>query len=672
MRPQLATLDWAILIGYVLFAVALGSYFARKASQGVESFFVGDRRMPWWLAGTSIVATTFAADTPLAVTGLVASGGIAGNWLWWSWGMAHLVSTFFFARMWRRSGVLTDAEIIELRYSGKAAAWLRGVKAIYFGIFINCLTMAWVISAMVKISGAFFSFEPATVIVACLLVSVLYTTLGGFRSVVITDAVQFSLGMIGAIILAYLAVDSYGGIGQLASEGKAGSGLLQELSQVAGKQAESILELVPGPEHPSLPPIYFIVLLCAGWWRYAEGNGYIVQRLAACKDEAHAQGASLWFAIVHNALRPWPWIVVGLVALVSYPKLDGKAPAYLGKEGAVRVLPATIDVARGGSLVIEGVTKEAIVRLAGQEQRLDEHWVAHFDPFEKTGVYPIQIEDRGQSYTFEGLRVELTDREMAYPLIMGKTLPVGILGLVIASLLAAFMSTMDTHTNWGASYLVRDIYQRFVNPQASEAACVLVSRLCIVFMAILAGFSALFIKDISEVWRFLVTLGAGLGSVSAARWYWSRVTPHAEFAAMAVTTILAVSLLAFCTPKLFGGDNPWFWFKVPGWAQILIIAFASLATWIPVALWGPQNDPEVLRSFAGKVRPQAWGWKNYLSSPSPKLPVVPFLLGTASAALALWGMHQTILGMTWLGIVALVAAVGLVIYLVRGPGMKID
>jgi Na+/proline symporter len=591
----LSTLDLAIVALYLVFAIVVGSRFVRKASTGVESFFVGGRRLSWWVAGTSMVATTFAADTPLAVTGIVAADGISGNWIWWCWAIAHVVATFFFAQLWRRSGVITDAEIVELRYGGRPAAALRGFKAIYFGVFINCLTMAWVIAAMVKISRAFFDVSPGLVITICIAASVLYTTLGGFRGVVITDFVQFGLGMTGAIILAFLVVSRMGGIGELPTSGEAGTGLIgavaESVEMIGERTAKDVLDYVPQRDHPSIPWIYLGVLLMVGWWRYAEGLGYIVQRLAACKNAAEAQAASLWFAVAHNALRPWPWILVGLAALVLYP--------------------------------------------------------------------------------------DLQDREMGYPLMMRDVLPTGVLGLVVASLLAAFMSTIDTHTNWGASYLVRDVYQRFLVRDASPRHYVTVSRLCILLMAILAGITALYIYNIAAVWRFLIALGAGLGSVAAARWYWPRVTVYAEFAALGITTVLAVGLEMFCTPLLFGGENPFFIFEVAAWNKILLIAGASLATWIPVALFGPQNDPDVLRAFARKVRPPGPTWRRYLNGddvPSERLMAViqRFIAGLWIVYGTLFGIGDLIFGRPLRGVIFVAIAMALLFWIARSRSGETD
>ncbi len=580
MQSSLHAIDWAIIALYGVLALTLGSLFSRRASRSVDSFFVGDRDLPWWIAGTSIVATTFAADTPLAVTGIVASGGISGNWIWWSWAIAHVVATFLFARMWRRSQVITDAEITELRYGGRAAAALRGFKAVYFGVFINCLTMAWVIAAMVKISRAFFDWNPAAVIAVCVAVAVVYTILGGFHSVVATDLIQFLLGMGGAIALAWLVLDSFGGMGQVPdATGLEGSGLLGALHQTlegGDRTLGDVIGFMPGWDHPKMPALFFAALLIAGWWRQAEGNGYVVQRLAACKDEHHAQAASLWFAVAHNALRPWPWFIVGLAALVVFPGLE--------------------------------------------------------------------------------------DPEMGYPLAMGRYLPPGLLGIVIASLLAAFMSTIDTHTNWGASYLVQDVYLRFIRPDAEQREAVAVSRLAILLMAVLAGVTALFVQNIASVWVFIINLGAGLGSVTAARWYWPRVTPQAEFAALGVTTVLALGLLLFCTPTLFGGPNPLFLYEVQGWAQISIIAGGSLAAWVPVALWGPRNDPDTLREFAARVRPGGPAWAAWRDTPGD--PMLPALLrvvaGLVVVYCCLFGIGDLVMGRWPRGIgLLLLALVGL-------------
>jgi SSS family solute:Na+ symporter len=684
---SLTTLDLAIIIGFIVASLVVGATFFKSASTSVESFFVADRKYPWWLAGTSIVATTFAADTPLAVSGIVATDGISGNWIWWCWAIAHLTSTFFFARLWRRSGVITDAEITELRYGGAAAAWLRGLKAIYFGVFVNCLTMAWVIAAMVKISRAFFpGFHPTWVIVVCVTVTVAYTTLGGFRGVVITDLVQFTIGMVGSIILAVLAVKSLGGMGTRASSEGDGTGLLGALDRTyrtTTGEVDHLLEFLPGSEHPSIPPVFFVVLLIAGWWRYAEGNGYIVQRLASAKNEAHAVGASLWFTVAHNALRPWPWILVGLVSLVVFPKLSDEPLDQLRMRVTQRnatveivVEPASLDVATGGDVTLTNLRPGCRAIVFDQTVPVVDGR-ATFAPFSRGGLTTIDVvcgDAAAERLSIRGFSVRLKDREMAYPLLMKLMLPAGLLGLVIASLIAAFMSTIDTHTNWGASYLVNDLYRRFYAPDRDPKHYVVVSRLAIVLMAVIAGIAASYIESIATVWRFLIMLGAGLGSVTAARWYWSRVTPFAEFAAIGVTTFLAIGLEITGAATLLGGENPLFIGALPEWQKIVLVAGMSLATWIPVSLFGPKNDDAALARFVERVRPWGPGWGTRASHDGTSVwrSLLGVGLGLVIVFGTLFGIGELLLGSTLIGIAGVVIGISLIAVVVhlerpRGP-----
>ena len=603
-----------------------------------------------------------------------------------------LTAPSFFARMWRRSGVITDAEITEIRYSGRPASTLRIIKALYFGLFINCLTMAWVIAAMVKISRAFFDIQPAMVITICVVVSVSYTLMGGFRSVVVTDLVQFGLSAIGAILLAVLLVVGFGGLGSAATETEAPTGFLGAVSSAVESNGDrslsDVMDLVPPLDHPTLPPIFLVTLLVAGWWRWAEGTGYFVQRMAACKDENQAEGAMIWFAVVHNAFRPWPWILVGLGSLVLFPQLPGspesaletKTPTLLAQSDVLRVSPAVLDLGTGGELVFFGLPDGCRAELAGQTRPLadegPQRHIVQFGSFDTTGIFDLRLlcPDSDSGVVFEGFRIELLDREMAYPLVMRQILPPGLLGLVVASLLAAFMSTIDTHVNWGASYLVEDIYRRFLQPDRSQRHYVLISRLSVIVIAILAGIFALQIQNIATVWRFLLTLGAGLGSVSAVRWFWPRVTAYAELSAIAVTTLLGVALELFGTETLFGGPNPLYIVSVPGWSKILVIAGLSLATWIPVSLFGPRNDNQTLRRFAQLVRPPSKAWAPWSDvTPQP-------LLGTTirfGAALfvlfgSLAGTGDLILGHPLRGCAYLVSAAVVLVLVVNGRVGQVD
>ena len=689
MPDGLSGLDLSIIGAYILFALAAGTLFARQAGRSAESFFVGDRHLAWWAAGTSMVATTFAADTPLLVTGIVATDGLSGNWIWWVVAIAHLTAAFFFARLWRRSGVITDAEIIELRYSGRSASALRLIKALYFGLFFNCLTMAWVIAAMVKISRAFFAVEPALVIAICVAVSVSYTLLGGFRSVVVTDLVQFLLSAGGAVLLAVLVIASFDGLGRVGTESDGGDGLLGAVAEAVethgDRSLEAVLDLVPPADHPSLSPIFLFTLLIAGWWRWAEGTGYFVQRMAACRSEADAEGAMIWFAVVHNSLRPWPWILVGLASLVLYPQLPGSPAQQVAVEHTtsdggpmtVNVEPTRLDLATGGDLVVTGLSGDGCRALLANQSveavagTLGRHTVS-FGPFQKTGAYDLQIRCAGIGTAIEldGIRIELVDREMAYPLVMKRTLPPGLLGLVVASLLAAFMSTIDTHVNWGASYLVQDVYRRFIQPHREPSHYARVSRLSVLLIAALAGVLALQIQSIATVWRFLLTLGAGLGSVSAVRWFWPRVTAWSELAAMAVTTVLGVGLELFGTETLFGGANPLFVQVVPAWLKIVLIAGASLATWIPVSLFGPQNDERTLRRFATRVRPPSRAWSRW-STEAPEPMSARFVRFTAALLVlfgSLIGTGDLVLGSPLRGTLLLLSSGGLLIFVLRYEG----
>ncbi|MCP4809615.1 MAG: Na+:solute symporter [Proteobacteria bacterium] len=492
----MTTLDLVIVAAYLLAALGVGIAVSKRASGSTEEYFLAGRSLPWWLAGTSMVATTFAADTPLAVTGLVASGGIAGNWIWWTWGVAHVVAALVFARFWRRLKVVTDAEIMERRYSGPIAVTLRLIKAGYAALFLNCLTMGWVILAMRKVSTHLFpELDPVQLTFGLMALAVLYSMLGGMRSVVITDIAQFGLAMFGAVLLAWFVIDAQGGI----------SGLLAALETTYPEDHGDLLAFFPSGDLPGLPLTLFAVLLTVAWWRQAEGGGYIVQRLGAAKSVQDAERASIWFAVLHNAIRPWPWILVGLAALVVYP---------LG----------TLD-----------------------------------------------------------------DREAAYPMLMVEHLPSGLLGLMVASLLAAFMSTIDTHVNWGSSYLVRDVYERFVGGDKG----VLVGRVGVVLMGCIAAVASLFMDSITDVWLFVIMLGSGLGSVSIARWLWWRVNATCELVALVVSTLLSIAMVLWVEDQA---------------TRIAIVAVGSMVCWIPVAFLTKPSAAVELDAFYVAARPFGlWG-----------------------------------------------------------------
>ncbi len=533
----LATIDWVIILAYLLFAVAVGCWAARRAGRSTDSYFIAGRSLPWWVAGTSMVATTFAADTPLWVAGIVASRGIAGNWFWWTLAIPHVLLAVYFARLWRRSRVVTDAGVTEVRYSGRSAAVLRGVKAFYFAVPINCIVMGWVILAMQKILGVFICWEsilpdgwytaveaawPGWVgqldpntglsLAVCILLAVTYSVLGGIRGVVVTDLIQFVMSMAGALALAWLAVGAAGGLGDLRSN-----------LDLATGDASSLLAWIPPAGSTWMPLHLFAMYLLVMWWaqRNSEGGGYFVQRLAACRDAGHAAKATLWFTFCHYVLRTWPWILVALAALVLYP------------------------------------------------------------PGEYAGM----------------------DREAAYPLLMRDLLPAGLLGIAVAALVAAFMSTIDTHVNWGASYLVTDVYKRFIRPDASERHHVLASRLAVVLMAVGAAFISTQMDSIHAAWKLFIALGAGLGLPHLARWLWWRANAWTELSALIATT--AIALIAFLIlPK----TSSYAALSAPTQEtlRVLLIVTGSTVVWLPVTLLTRPVDPDVLDAFYRQVRPLGW------------------------------------------------------------------
>jgi len=507
-----ALTDTLIILAYLLGSLAVGAVVTRKASRSSEDYFVAGRSLPWWLAGTSMVATTFAADTPLAITGLVASGGIAGNWIWWAVGIAHVIAAVVFSRLWRRLKVVTDAEVLERRYSGPIASILRTVKAGYSAILLNVLTMGWVALAMRKIAGEVLpGWDPTWVTFGLMGLAATYSLLGGMRSVVITDVAQLLLALVGSVALAVVVVQDQGGL----------SGLVASIHETYPETGDQILAFVPQGDLPGLPVSLFAVLLTVAWWRQAEGSGYIVQRLGASKSPRDAERASIWFAVLHNAIRPWPWILVALAALVVWP-LDG-GPA---------------------------------------------------------------------------------DREALYATMMVERLPTGLLGVAVAALLAAFMSTIDTHMNWGASYLVRDGWERF---GGDEKHSVSVGRVCGVLLVGAGGGVSLMMDSIADMWLFIITLGSGLGSVALGRWLWWRVNAHAELTALVVSSLVAGAVVLLGQESLFDWANP-LHVPISKTARILWVAGLSLAAWVPVALFGPRTKQSVLREFVACARPPGfWG-----------------------------------------------------------------
>lgn len=533
--------DWVLIIAYILFAFSVGILLSSKAGESLSSYFVADRKLPWWWLGTSMVATTFAADTPLVITGMVAQDGVSGNWLWWSWAIGYLIVTVFFAASWRKAEVLTDVEFVELRYSGNGAAVLRASKAFFLSILFNSIILGWVFKAMSKITspflnwadllgaGTFASVEAHwpgflllgdlnTTLTVLVLFSVVvfYSSMGGIQGVILTDLFQFALGITGAIVFAIYAVSYVGGL----------EGLYSKLGAIYPGRSEAILSFWPnlGEGEHGLPIQVFLIFIGVQWWiqYHSDGSGYLAQRMHTAKTPKDAELGSLWFNFANFILRTWPWVLTGLVCLVVFPLEDADL----------------------------------------------------FHP--------------------EGALVQ-TDRESAYPILMKVILPSGLLGLVFVSLMAAFMSTADTHINWGASYLVNDLYLRFVKPNASNRETVLAGRIAVVLMAAIAVLVAAQMKSIESAWKFFLAMASGLGLPQILRWIWWRANAWTEISGMA--TALVLSLILYPSFPEVRADYLLFW-----------TALGSVLVSITVTFLTSPVPDSVLGSFVTRLQPFGfWG-----------------------------------------------------------------
>ena len=528
-------IDLGIILAYLAVALGWGAWHARSAGASTEAFFAADRKLPWWLAGTSIVATTFAADTPLAIAGLVATDGIIGNWFWWADVLPVVIGAFIVSHLWKRSGVLTDNEIIELRYGGRPAAALRLFRALYFGVLRNALVMGWVNLAMVKILTLAFDLPPDQslwVLAGLFALTVGYTLLAGLLGVILTDFLQFGLALAGSVLLAVLAISDMGGLSSL-------------IDRLGGER--DLLRLVPRPGDGEVFWAFLAYVGIKSWSSgNTEGNGYTAQRIMATRSERDARLASLWYAIAHFAIRPWPWILVGLVAVVQYP--------------------------------------------------------------------------------------ELADPEEGYVRVMLDVLPTGVLGLLLASLLAAFMSTIDTQLNWGASYLTHDVYARFINPDASEARKVLVARLSVIGLAAIGALATLSMDSVAEAWKLLATISAGTGLILLLRWLWWRINAWSEIAVMTASLVFAHFVDVF-TDLAF----PF---------SLVVVVFLSLPVAFLVTWLTPPESSDVLQRFYERVRP-AGAWAPVAEAAG--LPLKP--LGWRpwfEVAAATLGIYATIAGTGWM------------------------
>ncbi len=513
-------LDWSIIIAFFIFSMLIGLYASKFAGKSAAEYFLSGRNMPWWLLGVSMVATTFSTDTPNLVTDIVRQNGVSGNWAWWAFLLTGMLTVFLFARLWRRSGVLTDLEFYELRYSGKAAAFLRGFRAIYLGAFFNIMIIAMVSLALIKISAVMLGWSPVETLLIASVITMIYSAMGGLRGIILTDFFQFMLAMVGAVGAAFIVLQlpEVGGMSGLLSH-EAVASRLSILPDFSNTEAVVSLLLMP-----------LFVQWWSVWYPGAEpgGGGYIAQRMLSARNENEAMGATFFFNAAHYALRPWPWIIVGLASLIIFPDIASMRQAF-----------------------------------------------PNVDP-------------------------SIIKNDFAYPAMLS-FLPNGFLGLVIAGLLAAYMSTVSTHLNWGSSYIVNDFYKRFINENATEKQQVAVGRISTVVLMILAGIFALALQNALQAFQILLQIGAGTGLIYILRWFWWRINAYSEISAMIISFIVAL-FFETLYPQL----------GLPALSPALkLVSGVTVTTilWLLVTFLTPPETDETLVSFYKLVYPGGPGWK---------------------------------------------------------------
>ncbi|MBL6677788.1 MAG: Na+:solute symporter [Flavobacteriaceae bacterium] len=513
---QLENIDWLIISAFFVISLLIGVIVSKKSGKDVTEFFLSGRKMPWWLLGISMVATTFSADTPNLVTDIVRTNGVAGNWVWWAFLLTGMLTVFIYAKLWRRSKVLTDLEFYELRYSGKGAAFLRGFRAFYLGAVFNVLIMASVCLAGIKIGGALLGLSPIETLLISCGITVIYSSIGGLRGIIITDFFQFILAMLATFWAAYeiVSLPQIQGLNNLLNH-----------PDVIPK-----LSLIPDIADRDLFIAVFIIPLAVQWWAVwypgAEpgGGGYIAQRMLSAKDEKNAIWATLLFNFMHYAVRPWPWILIALASIVVYPNIESLQQAF----------PNTI-----------------------------------------------------------------VGNDLAYPAMIS-FLPSGLLGLLVASLIAAFMSTISTHLNWGSSYLVHDFYRRFYVKNKSEKHYVFMGRVFTVLLMILSAFFALFLNNSLQAFGIILQIGAGTGLIFILRWFWYRINVYSELTAMIVSFLVALGF-EFLFPNNLSVEE-----------KLIIGVTITTICWFAVTLITPPSNIETLQNFYKKIQPGGPGWKKII------------------------------------------------------------
>lgn len=607
--------DWLVIAGYLLINLAIGIYYRRRAGGNTEEFFISGRNVSWWLAGTSMVATTFAADTPLFVSGVIATQGIAGNWIWWSACLGGMLTVFFFARYWRRAEILTDVELTEIRYAGKPAAFLRGFKAVYLGLFMNCLILGWVTNAMISIISVLlgpmiaqgkvlqfgigghtllsYTLGPPqhTALLICVFILIpftgIYTSIGGLWGVLVTDLFQFILKMGMVIVLAWVAVVKIGGMQAL----KLRLQIVGQAAQHAGHQTSNPLAFLPDFHLGlasgaiwTLPVLTFLTYLGVQWWSAwypgAEpgGGGYVAQRMFCARDEKNSLGATLWFNLAHYALRPWPWIITGLVALAVYSPAGGIHP-----NAAFAASP-----------------------------------------------------------------------QQGYVMVLRDYLPPALRGIMIAAFLAAFMSTLGTQLNWGVSYLVNDLYRRFMARGKSERHYVAIGRFFTILLVLISGYVAGQLTSIGQGWQIVLELGIGTGAVYILRWYWWRINAWSEIVAMSVAALVTLVLHHVS----FAGNDAVVFAKTS-----LITAGCTTLAWVIATLLTPPEPEERLLSFYRRVHPTVYGWKK-IARLAPDMAEIrdvgsnafDWIMGCVMVYGTLFGIGKMIFGSWTSGLILLAAS----------------
>ena len=575
---NLAPLDITILVAVLVTILAVGVFSARRAGRSSDQFFLGGRDLPWWMLGLSMVATTFSADTPNLVTDIVRQNGVAGNWVWWAFLLTGLVTTFLYARLWRRTGFTTDNEFYEARYGGTPGRFLRGFRAVYLGFFFNTLVLATVCLAAIKMGQVVLGWPAWQTIGVAALVTMVFSALGGLRGVILTDMLLFVLAMVGAVAAAWFVVmhPFVGGLGNL----------------FAHPAVNDSLSFVPDLTDPGQWVPLLVIPLAVQWWSAwypgAEpgGGGYIAQRILSARTPGHAIGATLLFNVLHYAVRPWPWILVALGSLIAFPTLDELATA------------------------------------------------------------------------FPAVSADKLGHDLAYPAML-TMIPAGWLGLVLASLLAAFVSTLSTHLNWGASYLTLDVWKRFVRPAAGERELVRVGRGWTVLTMAAGVLMALYLENAKQVFDIILMFGAGTGLVFILRWFWTRINAWTEISAMVASGVLSMVLT-------FTDIYPEAW---ADWARYPLIVGLSTAVWLVVTILTPREDEELLRAFRKRSGVANTDWFGGLSAVFTGAGAIYGALFTVG--FALYGMWTNA---ALLGVVSILCAIllGFVWTKVLAPSMADD